>query len=352
MMDKEKLIIETPQKSKPVDYSSEIEKIRAFFGKLYVKGDEVNFNCKVPDVNLKEGVYYGTTKYTGNTNRVGTKEVAFFTADGATLVTLGKGHWKGYDNIVGEDGKYWIGYSDGISFHATVFKGKVKEAFIKYQLKLFGERIVDAKFYQLIAERVESLHLPTGEFLYNKAGNGEYDFYYCSKYPIAGVGHYVDAPFVSLGFARPEPENTFNNKAIAIYTDQESVKVGYVAEKDLSRFYAEFEGQGSIPLVMEAHLYNGRLYGYLYTFTPNVEENHYIRNQFSRLLKQYEEQNVHGSNEKQIEISVDIGIATSSCNRMERTKMSPEKKNSTSACLVGSVVLWAVFYMLYRILFC
>lgn len=98
---------------------------------------------------------------------------------------------------------------------------------------------------------------------------------------MAGVSHYVEKPFVSFGFAKPEPNNKYNSKAIAIYTDKE-IKVGYIAEKELSKFYSENEG--TIPIVMEAHYYNGKLYGNLYTFTNNEHEYHYMRNQYIWLI--------------------------------------------------------------------
>lgn len=40
-----------------------------------------------------------------------------------------------------------------------------------------------------------------------------------------------------------------------------------------------------VPVVIEAHYYNGKLYGYLYTFTNNAGEYHYMRNQYERLAK-------------------------------------------------------------------
>ena len=71
----------------------------------------------------------------------------------------------------------------------------------------------------------------------------------------------------------------------AIYTDKE-VKVGYISEKELDKFHTE--NTGIIPIVMEAHYYKDKLYGYLYTFTNNKEEYHYIRNQFEKLLENVE----------------------------------------------------------------
>lgn len=284
----EKITIATPKPSKATDYQSELESIRAFFGKLYknnVKGTEERYSFNILRVEKPIGVFYGYTKYTGETNRNGVKAVAFHLTDDSLFVELDRKQWKQYDKDCGTDGLKWLGYSDGGSVRLTVYKDKVLEGVIESFLYNVGEWIATASFNNTLLKRVEKLNLPDGEFTYNKlATKYGYDYYYNGKYMIAGIERYVTAPFVSFGYTKQEPENPYNNRAIAIYTDNDE-KIGYISEKELSKFYAESGGADNIPLVVEAHYYNGKLYGWLYTFSKNKEEYHYLVNQFLKELE-------------------------------------------------------------------
>ena len=267
-----KITIATPKPSKAISYEGELEGIRDYFGKLYrnaVKGTEERFNYNTLHVEIPVGVYYGYTKYTGETNRNGVKAVAFYLPDDSKLVELDRKLWKQYEKDANDEGLKWLGYSDGESVRVTVYKDKVLEYNVTSFLSNVGEWINTVAFRNEVAKRVKKFNLPEGEFTLNKAASGYgYDYYYNGRYQIAGIARYVTAPFVAFGYARLEPDNNYNSKAVAIYTDTEE-KIGYISEKELSKFYDETGGVDNIPLVIEAHYYNGKLYGWLYTFSRN-----------------------------------------------------------------------------------
>ena len=284
--DVEKVTIPFPTKPSAINYSGMIENVRAYFGKLYQTDNYSFFRYNTLHISVAVGVYYGYTKYNGETNRNGVKSVSLCLPDDTVLAILDRSLWKRYDKELGTDNVKWLGYSDGESIRITVFKDKVSESIVINLLQNCGEWIADVIWSNQLYKMAEQLNLNDGEFEYKKkeTGNG-YEYYYNGKYMLAGVSHYVTAPFVSLGFAKLQPDNTFNSKAVAIYTDKE-VKVGYISEKELNKFHTE--NVGIIPIVMEAHYYKDKLYGYLYTFTNNKEEYHYIRNQFEKLLENVE----------------------------------------------------------------
>ena len=137
----------------------------------------------------------------------------------------------------------------------------------------------------VIERRVRATNLPLERIKHNKATTDwGTETNYNGKYKIAGVHIYVAGPFVSLGYAKREPDNKHNPKAVAIYTDSDD-KVGYIAEDELIDYYAETGGTDNIPLVMEAHWYNDKLFGWLYTFARNKTEYPYMINQFRYLIK-------------------------------------------------------------------
>lgn len=284
-----KITIYTPKPSEAISYEVELEGIRAYFGKLYknaVKGTDERYTFNILHIEKPVGVYYGYTKYTGETNRNGVKAVAFYLPDDTLLVELDRKQWKAYEKQAETDGLKWLGYSDGESIRLTVYKDKVLEGVVTSFLSNVGEWINTVAFRNTLVKRVEKMNLPEGEFTFNKAASGYgYDYYYNGRYQIAGIARYVTAPFVAFGYARLEPDNQFNSKAVAIYTDSDE-KIGYVSEKELSKFYAETVGIDNIPLVVEAHYYNGKLYGWLYTFSRNKEEYHYLVNQFLKLIEE------------------------------------------------------------------
>ena len=284
-----KITIATPKPSKAVSYEGELEGIRNYFRKLYknaVKGTEERFNYNTLHVEIPAGVYYGYTKYTDETNRNGVKAVAFYLPDDSKLIELDRKLWKQYEKDANVDGLKWLGYSDGESVRVTVYKDKVLEDNVISFLSNVGEWINTVAFRNELVKRVEKMNLPEGEFTFNKAASGYgYDYYYSGRYQIAGVARYVTAPFVAFGYARLEPDNKFNSKAVAIYTDTNE-KIGYISEKELAKFYEETGGIDNIPLVIEAHYYNGKLYGWLYTFSKNKEEYPYLVNQFIKLIEE------------------------------------------------------------------
>jgi hypothetical protein len=281
----EKATIATPKMEQPVNYESQLDNIKAYFGKLSTKEIQDNsYSYNTLHTSVSAGVYYGVTKYTGQTNRNGVKEVALSLPDNSILISLDRKLWKRYDTEVGVDGVKWFGYSDGESVRVTVFKDKVSESFVKSQLSSCGRWIRDVEFATSLYKRAEKLDLPNDEFEYNKAQSTEgYDYYYIGKYMLAGVDKYVTGAFVSYGLAKQEPDNSYNDKAVVIYTDG-GIKVGYIYNKELAAYYNETKGINDIPVVVEAHIYNGKLYGNVYTFTKNAGEYHYMRNQFIKLL--------------------------------------------------------------------
>lgn len=283
-----KITIPTPKPSEAISYEGELEGIRAYFGKLYknaVKGTDERYTFNILHVQKPVGVYYGYTKYTGETNRNGVKAVAFYLPNDSLLVELDRKQWKAYEKQAETDGLKWLGYSDGESVRLTVYKDKVLEGVATSFLSNVGEWINTVAFRNTLVKRVEKMNLPEGEFTFNKAASGYgYDYYYNGRYQIAGIARYVTAPFVAFGYARLEPDNSFNSKAVAVYTDTDE-KIGYVSEKELSKFYDETGAVDNIPLVIEAHYYNGKLFGWLHTFSRNKEEYHYLVNQFLKLIE-------------------------------------------------------------------
>lgn len=285
----EKITIHTLKPTEAKSYISELDNVRAYFGKLYknaVKGTECRYTYNTLHTDVPVGVYWGYTKYTGETNRNGVKAVAFHLPDDTLLVQLDRKLWKQYEKDSNVDGLKWLGYSDGESVRVTVYGEKVLESAIESFLSMVGEWINTVSFRNTILKKVEKLNLPEGELTYKKAASGfGYDCYYNGRYMIAGIERYVAAPFVTFGYARLEPDNQFNSKAVAIYTENDE-KIGYISEKELSKFYAETGGEDNIPLVVEAHYYNGKLYGWLYTFSRNKEEYHYLVNQYLKLIEE------------------------------------------------------------------
>lgn len=283
----EKVTIPTPAPPTPTDYSTMFEEVKEYFGKLYkkhVKGTEwEGFNSLHIEVPI--GVYYGYTKYTGETNRNGVKAVALHLKDDSKLIDLSRNLWKKYEKFSDTDGCKWIGYSDGDSVRVTIYKEKVLEGNLQSFLSSVGGWIATNAFNASLLKRAEQLQLPKTDEEITKApsGNG-YDFYYSGKYQLAGASRYVASPFVSFGYAKLEPTNSYNSKAVAIYTDTD-IKVGYIAEKELKKYYAQTKGVDMIPLVIEAHYYNGKLYGWLYTFHRDESEYGFMANQFLRELE-------------------------------------------------------------------
>lgn len=284
-----KITIPTPKPSEAISYEGMIEDVRAYSGKLYknaAKGTEERYSYNILHIEVPAGVYYGYTKYTGETNRNGVKAVAFHLPDDSKLVELDRKQWKQYEKDANVEGLKWLGYSDGESVRLTVYKEKVLEGNVISFLSNIGEWINTVAFRNSIVKRVEKMNLPEGEFISAKAPSKYgYELYYNGRYQIAGIARYVAAPFIAFGYAILEPDNQFNPKAVAIYTDSNE-KVGYISEKELSQFYNETGGVDNIPLVIGAHYCNGKLYGWLYTFTRNKEEYHYLVNQFLKLVEE------------------------------------------------------------------
>ena len=284
----DKVTIPTIAMQQPKDYSAELPAITAFFGKLYkyLYKDTLWGGFNTLRVSVPVGVYYGYTKYTGETNRNGIKAVALMLPDNNTqLILLGRELWKRYDKVFGEDGLKWLGYSDGESVRVSIYRGKVPKQRIEWYLTIVGQWIASTEYNNTIYKMAKTLNLPQGEFTYNKVDSGYgYNYYYNGKYIIAGLNRYVAAPFVSFGFAVKEPSNNFNPRAVAIYTDK-GIKVGYISEKELLRYRLEANGEEKLPIVMEGHYYKGKLYGWLYTFSNNECEYPYMSNQYIKLVK-------------------------------------------------------------------
>lgn len=288
----EKVYVPTPKKPTPINYVKELDGMKNYFRKLYkirVAGTE-DFDYRVLRINVPVGVYYGRTKYSGECNRNGVKGVLFCSHDGSIMIQLERKNWKRYEREAGCDNLFWYGYSDGESVSIRLTMGKVLEQRLVDWLGNVGYWLSDHDYYKEISERVKLLDLPDGEFIYKKTHSPyDYDFYYWNRYILAGAKYHVSAPFVSFGVAKFEPDNKYNHKAVAIYTDT-GIKVGYIAEKELSKYRKEVEGVDNIPLVLEGHYYNGVLYGNVYTFTRHKNEYTYMVNQFLRLEQKMEEE--------------------------------------------------------------
>ena len=68
-----KITIPTPKPSEAISYEGELERIRAYFGKLYknaVKGTEGRYTYNILHVEKPVGVYYGYTKYNSSLKNI------------------------------------------------------------------------------------------------------------------------------------------------------------------------------------------------------------------------------------------------------------------------------------------
>lgn len=68
------------------------------------------------------------------------------------------------------------------------------------------------------------------------------------KTTAAGITHHLrlsDAPKLFQGNTKPEPENPYNNKAIALITD-DGKHIGYIPDRELSLYYDIFAGRESV----------------------------------------------------------------------------------------------------------
>lgn len=267
-----------------------LEDIRKTFGKLYQRLNDSPVKFKHCDSKLTNGIYFGKTKYTGETNKNGKREIALLLSDETVAGKLNRKDWNNYEKNFNEDGLNWIGLVFDGDFEVSIAT-KFMEDYIKGLLNCtYPHMIVDKRLWDEIRREVEKQNLSTDEFHNNKIERekeyeeGTYELDYNGKYQIAGCYHYINAPFVSIGYAENEPTNTYNPKAMVIKT-LGGIKVGYVAEKELQKFYQETGGTKT-PLIIEAHYYNDKLYGWMYTYTDNVEEYHYMANQYHKLLNE------------------------------------------------------------------
>lgn len=285
-----KVSIPTIQITESQDFSYMLDDIRNAFGKLYQRvNNEAYIIFKHCGSELATGIYFGKTKYTGETNRNGKREVALLLSDGTIAGKLSRKDWNNYEKNFDTDNLNWIGMSFNGELEVSVAE-KFKEGYIKNQLDWYSSSMADSKLRDEIRQEVEKQNLTVGEFHNKKSQKGKgyeegtYELDYNNKYQIAGCYHYVESPFVAVGYAEKDPTNEYNSNAMVVKT-QEGIKVGYVAEKDLKKFYEE-TGGAKTPLILEAHYYNGRLYGWLYTYTDNTEEYPYMASQYHKLLNE------------------------------------------------------------------
>lgn len=277
--------IPTIMKPEMKDYSYMFDEMKYFFGNLSpskTSGKVFSFSIKhetiTPGVTV--GIYYGKTKFTGEANRNGKREVAFLDKTGQVICKNERARWSEYERIIGEDNMNWYGYYDTDSIYMKVYE-HVEEHELLSWLSEVGKRINLDVFRALIYKEALKLNLSDGEFVYNKKqaydyGNDGYNFDlpFLGKYKVAGLYRYVSSPFICIGIAKKENHNSYNSKAIAIYTT-DMMKIGYVAESELDTFYSETKGEDT-PLVIEGHNYNGKLYGNVFTFSNNVQEYPYM----------------------------------------------------------------------------
>ena len=276
----------TVDKDNPELYTEDLAKLREFFGRLYktaAKGTEDKYVYNIRNVVKPIGVYYGYTRYTEEVNRNGVKGVAFCLDDDTVFAELDRTLWKRYDTEAATDGLKWIGYSDGTDMKITVVKSKVQESYV-LSILIKGN---PKRLKQYLEKRVQKLNLPKGPFRASKAVYAGKYSNHNGKYYIAGINRYVDNSFVTFGYARREPSNPFNPKAIAIYTDKNQ-KIGYISEKELNKYYEETGGNDRA-LVIIGYYGDFRLCGDVYTFSWNEAEYTYMVKQYLNLLDKLNE---------------------------------------------------------------
>lgn len=99
------------------------------------------------------------------------------------------------------------------------------------------------------------------------------------KTNVAGITHYLklsDAPKLYQGYAKPEPENPYNDKAVALITD-EGKRIGYIPDQELSLYNRIFEGRESVQFfcmvgIFRNHSDKRTLYGKLLLVTAPANE--------------------------------------------------------------------------------
>lgn len=254
-----KIATSFPAKPKNSEYLDKLKEIKKYFGKLSNSNECLYYCYTISNNQINEDICFGYTKYNGETNRNGTKSIDFCLSDDLVIGTLDRNKWKKYDKEIGKDNAKWVGYSIGEYVYIYAFKNIVSEN----KLKDIINEMYESLWYEQLYNIVKSLNLNCCDE-YNTNG-----FTPSAKYKLAGAFHYLNEPIVALGFAKPEPSNPFNNKAVAIYTDK-GIKVGYVAESELKEFRSA--GEEIVPVVIETHYYKGHLYGFFYPFNNDKKE--------------------------------------------------------------------------------
>lgn len=273
--------IEMPQ---IYDYKPILKEIETFFNGFAKKskvGNSVNIH-NLHDQTPK-GVYYGYTRYTGETNRTGKREVALDLPDGQVFTCLNRDLWNKYEKEIGDDKKPWVGCSDGESTYLYVFKKSVSKDLTEQRLRNFYEDDSAEKFYQLLMKEVKRLDLI--EYLGNDEEDSEDDDEedwrppYVDRYYIAGISRYTSYPFVAFGWAKKEPDNPYNPKAVILKTI-DGTKVGYIPDKALNTYY-DRNGGFPVPVVLAGYYGSSdKILGYVYTFTNSEKE-------YPALVEQY-----------------------------------------------------------------
>lgn len=120
-------------------------------------------------IQMENGLYYGFTSYTGNTNQNGKREVAFNDNDGKLIYLLQRRKWNDYEVEVGIENAPWLGISRGESIDVLIFQGNIS----KEKIKSFVQDYVSMLSYEALSDalmnEVEKLNLPDIELSHRES---------------------------------------------------------------------------------------------------------------------------------------------------------------------------------------
>ena len=99
------------------------------------------------------------------------------------------------------------------------------------------------------------------------------------KTNVAGITYHLtlsDAPKLFQGYAKPEPENPYNNQAVALITE-EGRQLGYIPDQELSLYHKIFDGRESVQFfcmvgIFRNHSNKRTLYGKVLLVTVPANE--------------------------------------------------------------------------------
>lgn len=227
-------------------------------------------------IQIENGLYYGFTSYTGNTNQNGKREVAFNDNDGKLIYLLQRRKWNDYEVEVGIENAPWLGISRGESIDVLIFQGNISKEKIKSFVQDYVSMLCYEGLYDVLNKEVEKLNLPDIELSHRESKS---PYPYVNRYNYVGGQYHVTSAFVSFGWAIRERGNKYNDKAIALKTI-DGIMLGYVKDNQLDDYYKETNGLPT-PVVVVGIQNGTYINGYVYTYDNSSKE-------YADMIEQYQ----------------------------------------------------------------